>query len=349
MVDHRIKRILIDENDPIPGIEILTRFRSYVELRIGYFTHLQKLKKMYPSAKIFYKNKSKLIYDSFLTRYPNIFPEDGNSYDLYLNQDSFQPWDLIQNVPRLLEEDISYSKEIIKWKNKFKPKTQRFELVGKEKHLYIHPTTTIYPGVVMDTTSGPIIIDKNVSITSFTFLEGPLYIGSDSKIDNARITGGTIIGKSCRIGGEVENSIIQDFSNKHHEGFLGHSFIGSWVNLGALSTTSDLKNNYGMIQIESSSGSIATGSIKFGSIVGDFSKIGIGVMLNTGSVVDCGCNLVAQRISGYTPPFTWIEKGQNYRLDRFLQDTKKIMARRSIDLTMEAESLITEVYNQSIR
>lgn len=94
-------------------------------------------------------------------------------------------------------------------------------------------------------------------------------------IDNARITGGCIIGHTCRIGGEVENSMIGNFSNKHHEGFLGHSFLGSWVNIGALATTSDLKNNYGFIRIKIGEEQINTETIKFGSIIGDFSKIGI--------------------------------------------------------------------------
>lgn len=349
MPNQKIKRILIHEENGIPGIEVLTKFKSFSELRIGYFNSIQKLKKLYPSAKLYYKNSDSVFYQFFLNKNPTMLPDDGKDYDFELKSSNFQPWDLIQNIPRFIDEDISLSKDISKWKNKFKSKSSNFELVGKDKYLFIHPDAKIYPGVVFDTTSGPIVIDKNVKITPFSFLEGPLYIGADSQIDNAKIGGGSIIGRNCRIGGEVENTIIQDFSNKHHEGFLGHSFLGSWVNMGALSTTSDLKNNYGMIEITSESGKIPTGTIKFGSLIGDFSKIGIGVMLNTGTVVDAGCNLVSNRITGYKKSFTWIEDEQNYRLDRFLQDTKKIMARRSIDLSMEEEALITSIYNRCIK
>lgn len=349
MPNQKIKRILIHEENGIPGIEVLTKFKSFSELRIGYFNSIQKLKKLYPSAKLYYKNSDSVFYQFFLNKNPTILPDDRKDYDFELKSSNFQPWDLIQNIPRFIDEDISLSKDISKWKNKFKSKSSNFELVGKDKYLFIHPDAKIYPGVVFDTTPGPIVIDKNVKITPFSFLEGPLYIGADSQIDNAKIGGGSIIGRNCRIGGEVENTIIQDFSNKHHEGFLGHSFLGSWVNMGALSTTSDLKNNYGMIEITSESGKIPTGTIKFGSLIGDFSKIGIGVMLNTGTVVDAGCNLVSNRITGYKKSFTWIEDEQNYRLDRFLQDTKKIMARRSIDLSMEEEALITSIYNRCIK
>lgn len=349
MSNQKIKRILIHDETGIPGIEVLTRFKSFIELRIGYFNSLQKLKKLYPSAKLYYKNSNSEFNQFFLKQHPFILPDDGMDYDFELKSSNFQPWDLIQNIPRFIDEDISLSKDISKWKNKFKPKSSNFDLVGKDKYLFLHPDAKIYPGVVLDTTSGPIVIDKNVKISPFSFLEGPLYIGADSQIDNAKIGGGSIIGRNCRIGGEIENSIIQDYSNKHHEGFLGHSFLGSWVNMGALSTTSDLKNNYGMIEITSQSGKVQTGTIKFGSIIADFSKVGIGVMLNTGTVVDIACNLVSNRITGYKYPFTWIDDGQNYRLDRFLQDTKKIMARRSIVLNMEEEALITSLYNRCIK
>jgi glucose-1-phosphate thymidylyltransferase len=343
-----MKRILISDLNSFPGIEVLTRFRSFADLRVGHLTLLQRWRKKFPAAKFYYEYADSQLGEYFLSQNPQVLPRDSRSFDWEISAKDFLPWDLLQNIPRFLEEDILLSKEIQKWKNKFKPKLNRFEIVGKEKHLYIHPEAKIYPGVVIDTTSGPVIIDKSVQVTSFSFLEGPLYIGAESRIDNARITGGTVIGKSCRIGGEVENSLIQDYSNKHHEGFLGHSVVGSWVNLGALATTSDLKNNYGIVAIQSGKAKVNTGTIKFGSIIGDFAKIGIGVMLNTGCVIDVGSNLISNRVSGYVPPFQWLESGEKYRLDRFIQDTKKIMARRSILMTDELEQLISSFYSKQL-
>ncbi|WCL49305.1 glucose-1-phosphate thymidylyltransferase [Leptospira sp. GIMC2001] len=354
----QIKRIIILDNEVIPGLDILTRFRSFVELRVGHETILERLHRKYPQAKTFYINSNEVSRNFFLSKHPSILPLEhkntesnykSESGDLVIEPGSYKPWDLIQNIPNYLEEDISHVKEISKWKSKFKSKFKRIDLVGKEKHLYIHPDTIIYPGVVFDTTNGPIIIDKGVTISSFSFLEGPLYIGSKSKIDDARLTGGTVIGSQCRIGGEVSNTIIQDYSNKHHEGFLGHSFIGSWVNLGALSTTSDLKNNYGTIEIQSGNQKINTGTIKFGSVVGDYAKIGIGVMLNTGTSIDVGSNIVSSKVKGYTPPFSWIDSGEKYRLDRFLQDTKKIMSRRSMIMPQELENYISYIYSKMIQ
>ena len=153
-----------------------------------------------------------------------------------------------------------------------------------------------------------------------------------------------IIGQACRIGGEVGNSIFENFANKHHEGFVGHSHIGSWVNMGAMSTTSDLKNNYGIVKVKYQSKQISTDTIKFGSIIGDFSKIAIGVMLNTGTIVDIGSNVTKGRVNGYIPPFSWAESSEKYRLDHFIQDTKKIMARRNQTLSFEEEVLLKSLY-----
>lgn len=346
MEDSKILTFHIDETEVPAGLDILTRFRSFLDLRVGRNTIFAKVKKNYPQAKMYYSHSDPKFQEYFLAKNPNLLPYNGEEASLKIRADQFQPWDLLQAIPSSIEEDLLLSKTILKWRVKFKPKQHRFNLVGKDKNLYIHPTAVVYPGVVIDTTSGPVIIDKDVRITSFSFLEGPLYIGSNSSIDSARITGGTIIGKNCRVGGEIENSILQDYSNKHHEGFLGHSTIGSWVNLGALSTTSDLKNNYGIVPIRVGKVLYSTGSIKFGSIIGDLSKIGIGVMLNTGTTIDVGCSLVDSRISGYVPPFTWLSPDVRYKKDRFIQDTKKIMARRSVELDTADEENLSYTYNK---
>jgi glucose-1-phosphate thymidylyltransferase len=116
------------------------------------------------------------------------------------------------------------------------------------------------------------------------------------------------------------------------------------VNFGALATTSDLKNNYGVVKIHNGVKSLSTDTIKFGSIIADYTKIAIGCMLNTGTVIDLGSNLFSPRITGYIPKFTWGENSEKYRLDRFLQDTKKIMARRNQILHTEQENLIKHIY-----
>src|SRR4029077_11502764 len=131
------------------------------------------------------------------------------------------------------------------------------------------------PFVTADTRQGPVLIERGAAIQSFSRLEGPCYIGTESWIMGAKLRGGTI-GPKCRIGGEVEASIVQGQSNKYHDGFLGHSYIGQWVNLAAGTQTSDLRNDYGPIRVTVAGQRIATGRTKVGSFIGDHSKTGLG-------------------------------------------------------------------------
>jgi glucose-1-phosphate thymidylyltransferase len=341
----KVKSILIDERARPTVLEPISRFHPFMEWNLGGFNLLQKLRNQNPEAKVFYACNDSNFLNLILNRHPDLLPYNGQECDQVITPDSYVPWDLQRVVTSIIDDSLSLKKDWKKFRQKYKVKSTAFHIVGKDKHLYIHPSANIYPGVVFDTSTGPILIDENVKISSFSFLEGPLYIGRGSQIDNARITGGTLIGENCRIGGEVENSILLDFTNKHHEGFLGHSFVGSWVNLGALSTTSDLKNNYGIVKLKVGENEINTGTIKFGSLIAPFSKIAIGVMLNTGTVVDIGANLVEARVSGYQHPFTWIAKGNYYQLETFIVDTKKIMARRGINLLDFEENYLKSLYS----
>ncbi|GBF50261.1 UDP-N-acetylglucosamine diphosphorylase/glucosamine-1-phosphate N-acetyltransferase [Leptospira ryugenii] len=339
-----IQNILIDETNRPPILEPISRFHSFCEWNLAGMNLLERIKAKNPKANIYYRSKDTTFDTLLFQRYEFLLPYDGREIEEVHTADSFFPWDLQRSVTTLIEDNLSSNKNWKKYRDKFKTKSSGFHVIGKEKHLYIHPSSFVYPGVVIDTSNGPILIDENVKISPFSFLEGPLYIGKESRIDNAKIGGGTLIGQNCRVGGEVENSIILDYSNKHHEGFLGHSFVSSWVNIGALATTSDLKNNYGIVKLQYENIEANTGTIKFGSMIGPFSKIAIGVMMNTGSVIDIGSNLLDNRVSSYQKPFTWISKGKTYRLEEFIQDTKKIMARRSINLSEAEEMYLRSLY-----
>lgn len=340
----KTKRILIKEDPNKFEIPIPFRVFSFCEIRTGMFSLIERLR-FIDNVIIYYENPDITFKKAFLVRNDKIKEYNNEDVDLVITSQGYLPWELLSNLSNQFNEDAEKYLDKIKWVNKFKIKPKNFNIVGKSKNLHIHQDALIYPNVVFDVSSGPIIVEKDVKISPFSFLEGPLYIGPLSQIDNARITGGCIIGTSCRIGGEVENSIICDFTNKHHEGFLGHSFVGHWVNLGALSTTSDLKNNYGIVRVFYKEKQISTNTLKFGSIIGDFSKIGIGTMINTGTTVDTGCNLVSHRISGYQNRFLWSD-GSKYRLDKFISDTKKIMARRNQNLSVEMEENLKKIYEE---
>lgn len=348
------ENILIDESGEPGALSVSTRLRSFAELRNGIYTSVERVRLLFPKFQIYYFHENPDFLKNFIARNADVLPLNKNAehQGIKLELKDFQPWELLEKVNERIADD---SKLWVK-ENKRKilstlPKGLKFR--GNKRDLHIHCEADVYPGVVIDTTHGSVVIDKGAIIKPFTFLEGPLYIGRDAKIDNAKIGGGTIVGHACKIGGEVENSIIGDYSNKHHEGFLGHSIVGRWVNIGAMTTTSDLKNNYGYVKIRIGEISYNTGTIKFGSIIGDYTKLGIGIMLNTGTVIDIGCNVVANRVNGYLSPFLWavinendIEFKEKYRLDKFLLDSRTVMSRRGLSLSENDEHLIRAFFTR---
>jgi len=185
-------------------------------------------------------------------------------------------------------------------------------LRGSKKDVYIAPGVTIHPMVVIDAEHGPVYIDEGAEIHPFTRIEGPCYIGKKSILLGAKCREGNSIGPYCRIGGEVEESVIQGYSNKYHDGFLGHAYVGEWVNLGALTTNSDLKNDYSTVSVMlDGKHSIDTGSTKVGSLIGDHTKTSIGVFFNTGSVVGAMAIIMAtgKPLPKFIPSFGWFIEG----------------------------------------
>ncbi len=188
------------------------------------------------------------------------------------------------------------------------------------------------PFVYFDTREGPIEIGRRVTIEAHSVLRGPVCIRDDAIIrGGAKIVEGTTIGEASRVGGEVESTIIGAFSNKQHDGFLGHAVVGEWVNLGASTNNSDLKNNYGTVRVDFGEGPVDTGSTKIGCFLGDHVKSAIGTRIGTGSVVGPCANLFGQHgmISGYIPPFTWGERGALYEFDRAVETIETVRRRRA--------------------
>jgi UDP-N-acetylglucosamine diphosphorylase/glucosamine-1-phosphate N-acetyltransferase len=185
-------------------------------------------------------------------------------------------------------------------------------LRGSKNDVYVAPGVMIHPMVVIDAEHGPVYIDEGAEIHPFTRIEGPCYIGKKSILLGAKCREGNSIGPYCRIGGEVEESVIQGYSNKYHDGFLGHAYVGEWVNLGALTTNSDLKNDYSTVSVMlDGKHSIDTGSTKVGSLIGDHTKTSIGVLFNTGSVVGAMAIIMAtgKLLPKFIPSFAWFVEG----------------------------------------
>jgi UDP-N-acetylglucosamine diphosphorylase/glucosamine-1-phosphate N-acetyltransferase len=221
---------------------------------------------------------------------------------------------------------------------------------GGKKDVYIAPGAVVHPMVVIDAEYGPVYIDQGVQIQPFSRIEGPCYIGKDSILTGANCRAGNSIGPVCRIGGEVEGSIIHGYSNKYHEGFIGHSYIGEWVNLGALTTNSDLKNDYSTVSIMlDGRRSIDTGSTKVGSLIGDHAKTSIGTLLNTGSYIGAMTVILAtgKPLPKFIPSFGWFVEGivtKGFGKARLFETAKIVMSRRGCKWSAAEESMWDFVY-----
>jgi UDP-N-acetylglucosamine diphosphorylase/glucosamine-1-phosphate N-acetyltransferase len=157
-------------------------------------------------------------------------------------------------------------------------------VLGPREQVVVDPEAKIEPHVLIDATRGPVLIDRGAWVQAFSRIEGPCYLGPETQVLAARVRGGSF-GQQCRLGGEVESSIVQGWTNKYHDGFLGHSYVGEWVNFGAGSHTSDLRTDYGPIKMSVNGSQVQSGVIKIGSYLGDHTRMSINTLLNTGSVV----------------------------------------------------------------
>ncbi len=220
--------------------------------------------------------------------------------------------------------------------------------INSEK-ITIEQNAVIYPGVVIDAQNGPVWIDEGAKVMANAVLEGPLYIGKNSVIKvGAKIYENTTIGPVCKIGGEVEESIIQAFSNKQHDGFLGHSYLGSWINLGADTNNSDLKNNYGTIKVYLNGELVNTGKQFLGLLMGDHSKCAINTTFNTGSIVGVNCNIFGTGMPPkFIPSFSWGggEGLQQFDFQKAIDVARVVMARRKITFSDTDEALFESVRN----
>ena len=160
-----------------------------------------------------------------------------------------------------------------------------FAVVGHADRLLIDPSAQVDPMVVADTTHGPVVIGPDAIVHAFTRLEGPCAIGAGTIVHGAQVRRGTTFGPHCRIGGEIECSIILGYSNKYHDGFLGHSYIGEWVNLAAGTHTSDLRCDYRPVSVPVDGMEVPTGRAKIGAIIGDHVRTGLSVLLDCGTAI----------------------------------------------------------------
>jgi len=255
------------------------------------------------------------------------------------------PWDFLNYNTDILRSELSKDAPL----GVIKGKVGAMATVNGEMNLFTGKGSVIEDFVYIDATQGPVYLSEGVVIESGSRLEGPLYVGPNSRIMGGKISKSTI-GPGCKISGEVSKSIWNEFSNKAHQGYVGDSYIGSWVNLGAMTTTSNLKNTYDVISIIDKNGEKQTTGTPFlGSIIGDHSKTAIGTLLNTGTLVGVGCNLLGTALhQGRIFDFSWGTAGQYvpYRLEKFLQTGTAMMGRRQLVLKPGEEQVLEGYYQK---
>ena len=207
----------------------------------------------------------------------------------------------------------------------------------------------IEPGVVFDVRNGAVVIEPGAEVRSGTRLEGPCWIGAGARIVGGFVRG-SMIGPACVVRGEVSASVFVGYANKAHDGFVGHSVIGHWANLGAGTTTSNLKNTYGPVRLHVAGERIETGRTFLGSLIGDHAKTAIGTMLSTGSVVGAGANVLGgSPAPRYLPPFTWGPAGERVTEEGFLRIAGRVMPRRGVELTDARSASLAATWRRASR
>ena len=257
------------------------------------------------------------------------------------------PWDLVQcNGEQIMRDAETLRK---RKETRRRASFPRGVHVVRPSEVSMGEGVVLKPGTVLDATDGPIVIGPHAVIQPNVVIMGPAAIGSGSLVKpGAHVYDGATIGPVCKIGGEVEASIIQGYSNKQHAGFLGHSFLGSWVNLGAGTTNSDLKNNYGAITVHIDGSDIDTGLRFAGVFMGDHAKSAINTTFNTGTVVGVCSNVFG---AGFPPKaipsFTWadLQAGfSTYSLEKAIAVARTVMGRRKMELSVVEERALRVLF-----
>jgi UDP-N-acetylglucosamine diphosphorylase / glucose-1-phosphate thymidylyltransferase / UDP-N-acetylgalactosamine diphosphorylase / glucosamine-1-phosphate N-acetyltransferase / galactosamine-1-phosphate N-acetyltransferase len=289
-----------------------------------------------------YRTIPKELHQQIISGEPVTYQHQGKSLTNPIKSfDSL--WGMLHYNAQAIFEDVELAKSTSAMQSRYNGEINGV-LSAKPANISIHPTATIGLGTVLDATDGPIVIEEGVRIFPNCTIMGPCVIGKNSLVKiGAKIYEGTTIGPTCKVGGEVENSIILSYSNKQHDGYLGHSYLGSWVNLGADTNTSDLKNDYSNVKVFPENEEIDTGSLFVGLLMGDHSKSAINTQFNTGTVVGVSSNIFdAGFPPKWIPSFSWGGASElvEYRVDKAISVARLVMQRRKVELLPSEEELL---------
>ncbi|MGQ7870850.1 GlmU family protein [Sunxiuqinia sp. sy24] len=257
------------------------------------------------------------------------------------------PWDLISLNGNQIQHDF----DLLTANRESEPISQTNQLIHPE-NIFAEPGVKMEYATI-NATNGPVYLGEGSELMEGSLIRGPLALGEHATINmGSKIYGGTTIGPNCRVGGEISQSILMGYSNKGHGGFLGHSILGEWCNLGAGTNVSNLKNNYDPVKVWNySSGRFIKTGLQFGGLImGDHSKAGVNAMFNTGTVVGVGCNIHG---TGFPRQFvpSFADGGHGgfklHQLKAVLTTARRVMERRNKALTPADEEILTQVFDQT--
>ncbi len=383
------KYVCIFEDEASEDLRPLTHLHPVFELRCGTFTLRERIARFFPEALIYLRCREEqaallrerlpgariqepppdhclyvagnVLMDEIVARRITsqqdvTFVCGGKTVSFWNGQLSARREEIALRTIRYPWDPVRYNREMIV-EDFLRMPLRREGRVDRGVHLVetgsisLGRGARIKPGVVVDAENGPVILEDRVTIMPNAFIEGPCWIGPDSLIKaGAKIYGGTSIGPTCKVGGEVEATILHGFSNKQHEGFLGHSYVGEWCNLGAGTNTSDLKNNYGTVRVPIGGREVDTALLFVGLTMGDHSKSGIATMFNTGTVVGVSCNVFGSGFPPkYLPSFTWCGgfSIEEYRVDKAIEVARTVMARRGQSMSSAYETLLRRLFEDT--
>ncbi|MDH3733599.1 MAG: putative sugar nucleotidyl transferase [Gemmatimonadota bacterium] len=256
------------------------------------------------------------------------------------------PWDLVAGAPGRLRADLETLGDRL---GDHRDRLPDYVHVLGDAPVALGDGATLEPGVLIDTRGGPVELGPAVEVRAGTRLEGPVFADHHS-----RLLGGAIstlaAGPFSYLRGELEEVTAFGYCNKAHDGFIGHAVIGRWVNLGAMTTNSDLKNNYGTVRMGPPEAAVDTGLVKLGCLLGDHVKTGIGALLNTGTTIGAGSNVYGSAMPPkWVPPFSWGEGEEltEYRCDAFVETAMKVMARRGVEVDERMRTGLEAVWGEA--
>lgn len=260
-----------------------------------------------------------------------------------------QVWDIFSKNEQVLKTDF----ELLTL-NKMSAQLPEYVTAMGKANIFIEEGAKIYPCII-NAEAGPVYIGKDAEIMEGAIIRGPFALGEHATVKmGAKVYGGTTIGPSCKVGGEISNVVFFANSNKGHDGFLGNAVIGEWCNLGADTNCSNLKNNYDEVKVwsEHQNKSVKTGLQFCGLLMGDHSKCGINTMFNTGTVAGVACNIYGGGFPPtFVPSFSWggADNMVTHRVEKALDTANRMMARRNKSLSKAEVDVLEYIYAQTTK